>query len=218
MQCTVCLDSEGTVVQKGCCCRGDAGAVHLDCLIELATHVEDSESDWSAWVYCQTCKGAFTGSAQIGLAHARCARHESRGDDESVTLGSRLDLANALHSAGQYVGAAKIQEEVLEVCRRLHGTENSLTLTVVNNLALTFNDQGKYADAIELQKEVLAIRKRVSGDLHRDTLTAAGNLALTYFNLCKFDLAAELELSVLDARRRTFGEENSETLTAAGVA
>ena len=34
--CTICLDTEGTIVQRECCCRGDSGWVHIGCLIQLA--------------------------------------------------------------------------------------------------------------------------------------------------------------------------------------
>ena len=72
MQCTICLDDEGDVVQRGCCCRGDAGAVHLQCLIDLATHAADNgmASRRSAWRQCGMCKQRFTGSVRLGLAEA----------------------------------------------------------------------------------------------------------------------------------------------------
>ena len=87
-ECTICLDDEGDVVQRGCCCRGDAGAVHLQCLIDLAAHANDNDLDnsWSAWWECGTCKRKFTGTVRLGLAEAWFARVESREEDDDERL------------------------------------------------------------------------------------------------------------------------------------
>ena len=38
--CIICLDAEGELLQRGCCCRGDAGLAHLHCLVELAVGIK----------------------------------------------------------------------------------------------------------------------------------------------------------------------------------
>eukprot|EP00035_Acanthoeca_spectabilis_P019138 m.415637 g.415637 ORF g.415637 m.415637 type:complete len:171 (+) comp16824_c1_seq11:176-688(+) len=70
MNCIICLDDEGSVVQKGCCCRGDAGAVHTDCLIELAVHSTEHRHDVGPWERCETCDEPFTGATAMTLAKA----------------------------------------------------------------------------------------------------------------------------------------------------
>ena len=66
--CVICLDAEGELLQRGCCCRGDAGLAHLHCLVELAVHDEKSKNTFAAWHQCGTCKANFTGWVQHGLA------------------------------------------------------------------------------------------------------------------------------------------------------
>lgn len=67
MQCNICLDDEGEVVQRGCCCRGDAGAAHVACLVEVAVH--SRQNTQNAWATCGTCKQMYP-SPQIDLRSA----------------------------------------------------------------------------------------------------------------------------------------------------
>ena len=104
IQCTICLDDEGDVAQRGCCCRGDAGAVHLQCLIDLATHTTDNDlgSGWTAWWQCGTCKQALTGTVQLELAEAWFARVETR--ERTTVVNASLLPPNSQTHYGTSVG------------------------------------------------------------------------------------------------------------------
>ena len=63
--CTICLSSDAHVIQRGCCCRGDSGWIHLECMVELAIHTEEHAEEpqncMKGWWECGTCKQGFTG-------------------------------------------------------------------------------------------------------------------------------------------------------------
>ena len=90
-RCPICLSGEdsGELLQRGCCCRGDGGLVHLECITQLATHRYTQHDDWGAWQICGTCKEGFTGEIQLGLAHAWMRRVEALPAEEERALRAR---------------------------------------------------------------------------------------------------------------------------------
>jgi hypothetical protein len=50
-----------------CASRSDAGLAHVECRVEVAERQMASSDGW--WE-CGTCKQAFTGAMQLGLADA----------------------------------------------------------------------------------------------------------------------------------------------------
>lgn len=241
LQCTICLGDDGDVVQKGCYCRGAAGATHLECIIELASHAADTRDDWTSWTDCQVCKSQYTGQVQIVLAQAWHARvkerlaHKTLGEDDNDELSYASScLANALYSEAKYAEAAEMEAEILESDRRRYGSDHQNTLTCQCNLAMTYKAQGKYHEAAELAKQALASRKRVLGDTHPQTLTSMASLAdiyisqgrglLSWWYVTKshngwitllagdHSAAEELQLEVLKIRKEVKGDEHPETL------
>ena len=73
-RCTICLcgGDSGELLQRGCCCRGAGGLVHLECITQLAIHRYTQDGrDWGVWHSCGTCKGDFTGGVWLGLGVLR---------------------------------------------------------------------------------------------------------------------------------------------------
>lgn len=129
MQCTICLGDDGEVVQKGCHCRDDAGAVHVSCLIEYATH-KVARSNRSGWTRCDTCKSRFTGKAQLGLAEARFALAIENPADVAELRVARSDLSAALVDQGRFAEATEQAEVVLKEMIEAKGEDDSETMTV----------------------------------------------------------------------------------------
>lgn len=215
-QCTICLDDEGTVVQKGCCCRGDAGAVHIACLIELAAHAAGANSDRRPWRVCSVCKTGYTGEAQLELARARKTASDSLPLTHPERLHAMSCLCNALHAYGQYREAEAIEVQVLEAHRKAHGPEHPSTLVACNNLAITYMSQGKYAEAVAMQREVIQVYTSLYGPTHQNTLEVSNDLGSTLRAQGKPAEAAELQKEVLAARRESLGPEHPDTLITAG--
>ena len=135
----------------------------------------------------------FLESATISASGAKQRRWEYQynGDKHITTVkdpnncadkGGKPYLTNIYDVQGKYAQAETIQDQILEIQRRVLGEERPDTLKSMNNLALTYLDEGKYAQAEVLHAKVLEIQRRLLGEDHLDTLTSMINLGLTYFD------------------------------------
>eukprot|EP00035_Acanthoeca_spectabilis_P032972 m.21409 g.21409 ORF g.21409 m.21409 type:complete len:464 (+) comp5684_c0_seq1:162-1553(+) len=225
MQCTICLSDEGEVIQKGCHCRGDNGAVHLDCLLQLAAHSSATAGRWHAWEYCSTCDHAFNGASAYGLA--KCwvdsvtDREKAVASGEGTAAVSEAEKTEALlllgletgYYLGQHTKAELIIAEVAETRRRTLGPEHIKTLRTELHLARVIRVQGRYADAIRLQKRVLATMERVVQNPHsHEMLVAKGSLADSYSVSWQHEAALPLLIDVYEKSHASLGPDDSFTL------
>lgn len=210
--CTICLDTEGEVIQQGCCCRGDAGAAHVACLIELAAHAADTRKDWNSWSRCNTCLDYFTGTMQNALAEAWFARVVERDSEDEERSHATTCLADSLYGQGRYAEAARYEAEVLEIDKRLYGEEHGNYLTAACNLATSYKAMGDYIKAAELQLSVLEARTRLHGQDHPDTLYCASSLAVIYDHQSKYTEAEEILVRVWHKCKELLGEESQQTM------
>ena len=127
-----------------------------------------------------------------------------------ATVGVWLGILK--YAQGDRPGAGRIQEQVLDVLRRVLGEEHPDTLTSMNNLALTLLDQGDMAGARKIQEQVLDVIRCVLGEEHPDTLTSMNNLAQTLKGQGDLSGARKIEEQVLDVQRRVAGKEHPDTL------
>ena len=79
-------------------------------------------------------------SLAVEVLHARELCSRSIDDPETVLLATRV--ARHDYERGSYTLARALQEEVLEVSRRLLGADHPATFRATNNLAGTLQDQG----------------------------------------------------------------------------
>ena len=142
------------------------------------------------------------------------ARHLVSGDLQTEEAELALWIARRDYERADYVSARKLQERVLEACRRLMGEEHLDTLAAMNNLAVMMKAQGDLAGARELEERVLEGLRHLLGVEHPDTLTAMNNLAQTLWAQGDLAGARKLQERVLRALRRLLGEEHLDTLTA----
>jgi hypothetical protein len=99
------------------------------------------------------------------------------------------NLATALWSQGDLVAARKLEEEILDIRRRVLGPEHPRTVTSMNNLAESLRALGDLPAARKLQEEALAIRYKMLGPEHPSTSTSAMNLFETLMQLNDFEAA-----------------------------
>ena len=137
------------------------------------------------------------------------------GPEDSEVLSLTGRLARLLGLQGDFTGARRLQEQVLEVMTRVLGEEHPDTLTSMNNLAGTLRAQGDYAGARRLQERVLEVRTRVLGEEHPTTLTAMNNLALVLYDSNNLEDALRLLRKCLLGRRKVLGENHPDTLATA---
>ena len=135
------------------------------------------------------------------------------GPEHPGTLEAMNGLAACYSRAGRLDEALRLQEEVLEKCRRFLGPDDPSTLAAMNNLAASyFAGSGRRGEAIRLQEEVLEIRRRTLGPGHPDTLQAMNNLAASWFEAGRLDEAIRLAEEALETSRRILGPDHPGTL------
>ena len=95
------------------------------------------------------------------------------GEEHPATMTTMNNLALILGEQGDYAGARRLQERVLEISTHRLGDDHPDTLTAMNNLALTLFNQGELKATIRLLRRSLAGHRKVFGDDYPDTADVA---------------------------------------------
>ncbi|WP_406225670.1 tetratricopeptide repeat protein [Streptomyces anulatus] len=142
------------------------------------------------------------------------AEADHLGPDHPDTLGSRNNLANALHELGEHQQAADLHRQTLTDRERVLGLEHRETLGSRHNLANALNYLGENQQAVELHRRTLADRERVLGPDHPSTLTSRNNLAVALSSLGEHRQAAGLQRETLANHERVLGPDHPSTLAS----
>jgi hypothetical protein len=157
------------------------------------------------WRQGQTCKQAYTGAMQTGLAEAWRSRVAGQAAENTERLEAEHNLASSLLHQGKAAEAEPMFRRLHEVMMRVYGAEDPWTLSTAGNLAMSLLKQGKYADAVRIQREVNAVRRRVLGADHPDTLNSANNLASSLSDQGKHAEAERIQREGLGVNKRVLG-------------
>ncbi len=103
--CYVCYGSQPPPIQSGCACRGEAGLVHIGCMVQVAVSQAGHRGD-IAWWGCHTCKQKFTGAMRTGLAEAWWARVRDAVEENAERQSAAYNLGQALCGEGKHAEAA----------------------------------------------------------------------------------------------------------------
>jgi tetratricopeptide (TPR) repeat protein len=117
---------------------------------------------------------------------------------------------------GDWDTAEQLQDKIVEMRKKLLGTEHSDTLLSMRYLARTYSDQGRWNEAEQLELQVMDIGKKWLGPEDPLTLVNMGNLAGTYCNQGRWNEAEQLQLQVMDKRKKLLGPEHPLTLVSMG--
>ena len=123
------------------------------------------------------------------------------------------NFALVLRENGDYNNAEQLEVQVMDMRKKLLGTEHSDTLESMTNLASTYRNQGRWNEAEQLEVQVMDITRKLLGTEHLHTLCSMANLASTYRSQGKWNKAEQLELHVMDVRKKLVGAEHPDTLT-----
>jgi tetratricopeptide (TPR) repeat protein len=96
------------------------------------------------------------------------------------------NLASTWCQQGKYVQAEALFNRVLEISRRVVGSENPYTLTFSSEMAGMYQRQGQYDKAEKIAAQVLTGQRHTSGPENPGTSDAAADLALAYQSQGKF--------------------------------
>lgn len=112
-------------------------------------------------------------------------RGQKPGDEDSVTLSAKLNLASMFVRQGKLDKAEKLQRSILRG-GRASSSESVFMIDVKNSLAKTVaKQQGRLEEAESLFRQVLEERKEVQGLKHVDTVLARNNLAQVLIQACR---------------------------------
>ena len=113
---------------------------------------------------------------------------------------------------GDWKHAEQLEVQVLEMRKKVLGSEHPDTLMSMSNLSGIYANQGKLNEAKQLQDQVLDMRRKVLGAEHPDTLESMADLASIYANLGKWNEAKQLQVQALDMRKTVLGVNHPDTL------
>ena len=175
------------------------------CTVLLQVMTPDRCLDPRHWPVMRLCR-----------PHAEALFARSSAMNLAAVSSNEMGLAAAfLTSAqGDYAGARRLQERVLEVTTRVLGEEHEVTLASMNNLALTLETQGDLPGAGRLQERVLEVNVRTLGNENIRTLASMNNLAKTLGEQGDCAGARPLQERVAELITRLCGEDDPRTLRA----
>ena len=124
------------------------------------------------------------------------------------------NFALVLRENGDLNNAEKLADQVMDMRKKVLGTEHPKTLTSMGNLASIYRDQGRWNEAEQLEVQVMDMSKKLLGTEHPDTLNSMGNLASTYWNQRRWNEAEQLEVQVMDMLKKLLGAEHPDTLAS----
>jgi tetratricopeptide (TPR) repeat protein len=138
------------------------------------------------------------------IMYALSHGHVEQEDEDRMTLAWKCTMA--LHQDGRHNLAEKLDVQVMEMRKRILGTDHPDTLQSINNLAMTYLNQGRWKESEELSLQVLRSTRIVLGDEHSDTLYCQANLALAYMEQGLLKKAEALQVETLESHKRLCGE------------
>ena len=101
--CYICLE-EGDVM-RNCACRGDAGCVHLECLVELIERNPQQDTPY----FCPLCHQMYAGRRGVGIVRMMWQRARNTDHPNLYALGG---LAGALQRHGEVEAVASLRADM----------------------------------------------------------------------------------------------------------
>ncbi|MFE9337323.1 FxSxx-COOH system tetratricopeptide repeat protein [Streptomyces sp. NPDC007063] len=154
-------------------------------------------------------RGRFRDAQMLDSARLQRLRGMPHADGlhEEAVMDATSCLASDLRLLGQYDEALQLQEQVVEVSRRLYGPLEWTSLLAQHNLAVGLRLLGRYEDAYETDLDTLRKREQELRARHPHTL-ASGNASARDLRLmgryqealARQELGMRLHLQVLGAQ------------------
>jgi eukaryotic-like serine/threonine-protein kinase len=121
-------------------------------------------------------------------------------------------MGDVYDNLGLYSRATSLEQQAVEIRKRVLGPENPDTLKSENNLAVLLAREGRYPQAEQLARETLDVSRRVLGPDNPLTLGSMSNLAILLDHEGHLEEAEQLDRQTLDVSRRVLGPEHPNTL------
>ncbi|XP_065643721.1 uncharacterized protein LOC136075194 isoform X2 [Hydra vulgaris] len=141
------------------------------------------------------CKGLFEEAIEI-LKAVQSFNTETYGENNTITLDTRHNIASCLQDKGKYNEALEIYYSVDKIKTEILGINDPSTMTTKHNIAFCLNKMGKYKEALEIYESIDEMQTKILGLNHPSTMTTKHNIALCLDNMGKFNEALEIYYSV----------------------
>jgi eukaryotic-like serine/threonine-protein kinase len=123
-------------------------------------------------------------------------------------------MGGVYHSLGLYGRAQLLEQQSMEIRKRVLGPENEDTLKSMYQVAWNVERQGHYAEAGRLLRQALDVQQRVLGPGNPDTLRTMSMLGVFLFEDGHDAEAEAMQRQALDGRRHILGLEDAETINS----
>ncbi len=151
------------------------------------------------------------------VAHSRVALAASFADPAQIKV-AQARLLDALYMVdchhGNYEGARRIAECLVEYGRTQLGPEHEHTLLFTTCLGRMMGEMGDLSGAFASHQQLFETSRRTLGDKAPQTLTALSDMALILWKQGQLARALALQARVLEARTEVLGDEHLDTLLA----
>src|SRR5216684_4049298 len=134
--------------------------------------------------------------------------------DPDAQAGMMQVMGEVYLNLGLFSRAKDLEQQSLDIRRRLLGPEHPDTLNSMSDLADALNHDGHYAEAVKLNRETLEIRRHVLGPENPDTLNSMDNLGDALWADGHYAEAEKVDRETLDLRRRVLGPEHPDTINS----
>mmetsp|Transcript_4554 Transcript_4554/g.13463 ORF Transcript_4554/g.13463 Transcript_4554/m.13463 type:complete len:333 (+) Transcript_4554:223-1221(+) len=214
-RCYICLEGENLV--RGCACRGDAGFVHIECLVAFAESKDHDDEYEETLLTCRQCEQGFGGHVALAIDRAAWLRFSGRAERDPYRQATLWNLGGALNDLDRHREALVVKEELFATRRRLYGPDDWRTVDAEENIAITLRTlvgEENMQNALEILKRTYAWKIGNLGRNDRMTLEAAVHLADAYFVLGDCRKCERIRRHAVPGFRSQFGETHVQTLEA----
>jgi serine/threonine protein kinase/flagellar biosynthesis regulator FlbT len=134
--------------------------------------------------------------------------------DPDAQAGMMQVMGEVYLNLGLFSRAMDLEQQSLDIRRRVLGPENPDTLASMDDLAGALKESGHYFEAAKMFREEIDIERRVLGLENLQTLNAMNNLADDLREDGRDEEGEKLNRETLDVSRRVLGPEHPVTLNS----
>jgi len=133
--------------------------------------------------------------------------------DPDAQAGMMQVMGEVYINLGLFSRAKDLEQQSLDIRRRVLGPENPDTLASMDDLAGALEERGQYVEAAKMLREEIDIERRVLGPENPQTLNAMNNLTNDLRKDGHDEEGEKLGRETLDISRRVLGTEHQQTLS-----
>ncbi|KAF9890136.1 hypothetical protein FE257_006297 [Aspergillus nanangensis] len=133
------------------------------------------------------------------------------GKEHPHTIASIIDLAEIYLTKNNCPEAERLQQEAMDISKRVSGEQAESTVEIANKLTSTMHIQGRFKEAEQIQPSTSKIIE-VFGQKHPLTLACYYNDAELLISRNELDEAAKLHEMALLERKNLLGDRHIETI------